>query len=145
MSKKNLIPLLITAAVLLVVLPIIAYRAGTRVIPADGVVTSSSDVLPAEDDTSGFTIVDIDSRVMETNTIWWKYGWLLTLRNETDGPLRIGAKIEWIDADGFVVDRDLARNLALAPGEEKVFRGDAMIDSSVAGKVDSIIASVHIQ
>lgn len=89
-----------------------------------------------------FEIVDVDSRVTEANSSWSKYAWKLTIRNMTADALALEAVIEFLDADGFVVDDDREYNLVLGPNQEQTFTGYDLIDASAAPRVAQVNAKV---
>lgn len=88
-------------------------------------------------------IVDISTRVTESNSVWWKYAWNLTLKNNTDRDRTVTAEIKWVDADGFVVDDDTAYSLVVPANSEKTFNDYQLIDTSVAPDVEGIKAQVR--
>jgi hypothetical protein len=90
-----------------------------------------------------FAIVDIDSRVTESNDVWWKYAWKLTLRNNSVAEHAFKASIEFQDKDGFVVDDDSKYGLVVPPNSEQVFTGCALIRSEVASTVTKTNAKVE--
>lgn len=91
---------------------------------------------------SGWQIVSIESRVTETNNVWSRYAWKLTLRNESQQPSVFGGTIEFQDRDGFIVDTSRADNLVVPAGSEQVFTGFALIRAAVAGNVARTVAKV---
>jgi len=128
----------------------LAYQAGRRAERRETVATldlllNGPTAAPMDIDSPEVTIVAVDSRIMETNSVWWKYAWILTLQNETGKTLGLKAQIEWLDADGFVIDHDTEYDLVIKPGAQGVFRGESLITSSVARNVSSITASVYRQ
>jgi hypothetical protein len=100
-------------------------------------------VTPVEREDSSFQIVDISTRVTESNSTWWKYAWKLTLRNYSEQTLQLDAHIEFLDEDGFVVDDARESSLILRAGEEKTFTGYELIDAAVAPNVQRVNAKVN--
>ena len=72
-------------------------------------------------------IVEIDARVTETNDLWWKYAWKLTLKSTGDTDHAFEATIEFQDADGFVIDTSQDPDVFLSAGQEKTFTGYALV------------------
>jgi len=99
--------------------------------------------VPEERPDASFEIVDISTRVTESNSTWWKYAWKLTLRNKSDQTLRLDAHIEFLDQDGFVVDDTFENNLILRAGEEDTFTGYDLIDAEIANNVEKVNAKVN--
>lgn len=88
-------------------------------------------------------IVDISTRVTESNSVWSKYAWKLTLKNNTDREQSVTAEIKWTDAEGFVVDTDTEYGLVIPANSEKTFNDFDLIDASVAGDIESVEAHIN--
>ncbi len=103
--------------------------------------TSTKDEMPGP----AVTIVDINTRVTESNSTWSKFAWVLTVRNDSATPTTLTATIEFLDKDGFVVDDDIERGLVLPALGEKTFRGYDLVDAAVAGSIDQVSAKVGLR
>ncbi|CAK0764448.1 hypothetical protein CCP4SC76_4110001 [Gammaproteobacteria bacterium] len=90
-------------------------------------------------------IVEIDSRVTETNNSWWKYAWKLTLKSTGDKDHAFDATIEFQDADGFVIDTNTDHNVFLNAGKEKTFTGYALVSLPGAQRIAKTNAKVRSQ
>lgn len=88
-------------------------------------------------------IVSIDSKVTEKNSVWSKYAWKLTLRNNTKTRKSVTAKIEWSDGEGYIVEDDIAYDLQIASGTEETFTGYDLIDASVADSIRKVGAKIN--
>jgi|GEM_PF-3881949 len=102
---------------------------------------------PTKDERPGpsVTIVEINTRVTESNSTWSKFAWVLTVRNDSATPTTLTATIEFLDKDGFVVDDDIQRGLVLPAFGEKTFRGYDLVDATVAGSIDKVSAKVGLR
>jgi len=98
----------------------------------------------ADPDASLFEILSVDGRITESNSVWWKYAYIVELQNTSDKRLLLDATIEFLDTDGFVVDDDRVYDFLLEPGETSSMTGYALIDASVAANVDGINAKVGV-
>lgn len=87
-------------------------------------------------------IIDVSTKVTEQNSVWWKYAWVLTLKNNTDRDRTVTAELKWVDADGFVIDSDTEYSLTIPAGEEKTFNDFALVSTPGASDVDSIQAEI---
>jgi hypothetical protein len=94
---------------------------------------------PTEQD---WRIVSVDTRVTESNTVWSKYAWKLTLQNDSDQPHVFRGTIEFQDSDGFIVDTGSANDMFVPAKSEQVFTGYALIRAEVAGKVAGTVAKI---
>jgi len=98
---------------------------------------------PVAPESSDFKIISIRTRVTESNELWWKYAWKLTLRSRCNRSLALEVEIKFLDQDGFIVDTDLAYDLFLRPHEERDFTGAALLRAAVAPKVAKTEAIVR--
>ncbi|MHB8797139.1 MAG: hypothetical protein ACYDBY_01630 [Thermoanaerobaculia bacterium] len=89
-----------------------------------------------------WSIVEVDSRVTETNDTWWRYAWKLTLRNDAASDLAFDATIEFQDGDGFVIDSDQEHGLLVPAGSEKTFTGYDLVSMPGASRVARTNAKV---
>lgn len=105
----------------------------------DSTTTNKSD----EEQVKAMEIVDISTRVTESNSVWSKFAWNLTLKNNTDRDRSVSAEIKWVDKDGFVVDTDNEYSLTVPAHSEKTFNDFQLIDSSVVSDVEGIEAEIH--
>jgi len=86
------------------------------------------------------SITDIDGKVTESNDMWWKYAWKLTVKNPKSRPVNFSCIIEFQDKDGFPIDQDLQYGLAIPANSERTFTGYVLIDAKTAPNVSNIVA-----
>jgi hypothetical protein len=91
-----------------------------------------------------FEIVSIDYRVTERNDVWSKFAWKLVLRNKSAQAAVFDATIEFQDADGFIVDTDTGRGLAVQASSDETFTGFALIRAESVAKVAKANAKVRV-
>lgn len=89
-----------------------------------------------------WSIVEVDSRVTESNDTWWRYAWKLTLRNDESSDLAFDATIEFQDGEGFVIDSDRQYGLLVPAGTEKTFTGFDLVSLPGATRVARTNAKV---
>jgi hypothetical protein len=101
---------------------------------------------PAETPTASIEkrwhIVSVDTRVTESNSVWAKYAWKLTMRNDSDQPQGFRGTIEFQDGDGFIVDSVSANDMLVPAKSEEVFTGFVLIRAEVAGTVARTVAKI---
>ncbi len=119
----------------------------TQLTAADGVGTplaTAAPITPTPTSLPVAELIDIETRVTEQGgNVWWRFAYRLTIRNNSDSPLSLGAKIEWQDADGFIIDSTRERDLLLAVGQERTFTGDKLISLPGARNVSQVFASLN--
>ena len=75
-------------------------------------------------------------RIQEQNSVWWKFAYQFTLKNNTDRPVSLDIKVKFLDSDGFVVDETLLWGVTVPASEqEHVISDSALIDAGEAPKV----------
>ena len=109
---------------------------------ATQVVTEPAVTIPAIESPL-VTIVALDTRITESNDMFWQYAWKLRVKNETDSRLEMDAHLKWLDADGFEVDHDREYGIVLGAGEEATYTGTVIIRVPGASTVTSVTASMH--
>lgn len=98
--------------------------------------------IPSEPLPTLFEIIKVDARVTEANQSWSRYAWQLTVRSLAKVPLQLEAKIEFQDAQGFIIADHSEYNLILSAGNEDIFGGSSLITSAVAGNIHTVAAKV---
>jgi hypothetical protein len=121
---------------------------GFKNIPASSSETNSTkadtSVKTAPPTQKEWRIVEIDSKVTESNNSWWRYAWRLTLANDSQQPMMFSATIEFQDADGFVIDQD-AENGLIPASSERTFTGYKLVSVPGAAKVAKTLAKVGVK
>ena len=118
------------------------YQESTSGIQERAISTPEESTASPEPKQSEIEITDLDAKVTETNQVWSKYSWKITVNNLGDTGKTLDAKMEFLDADGFIIDDDTERNQYIPANSEKVITGYALIDADVAANVEKLNASV---
>lgn len=92
----------------------------------------------AGEEVAPLEVVSIDSRVTETNDMWAKHAYLLKVKNNTARDRTFRATIQWTDAEGFMLNKKIERNLEVFANSERTFNGDDLIMFPAAGNVSSV-------
>lgn len=100
--------------------------------PAQG-----SPINPIDDET-GLQVVSASGRATERNNSWWRFAWVVTIANHSSEVRDFKLQVQFMDADGYVIDDDTAYSLTVPPLQTKTFRDSDLVDASVARKVTSI-------
>lgn len=87
-------------------------------------------------------IVNVETKVTESNSTWSKYSWLLTLKNNTSKDKSINVELRWLDADGFVLETTDAYGLVVKANSEEKFSDYNLINASLVQDIESIEAVV---
>jgi hypothetical protein len=113
---------------------------------------------------SDWRVVSLESRLIEPNDIYSKYSWKLTIQNDSSELTGFQGEIEFLDADGFVMDRSPAYDnsrpdavftkrdgfvqneifrLLVPPKSTRTFSGTANVAAAAAAKVSKTTAAIH--
>jgi hypothetical protein len=90
-----------------------------------------------------FEVVKADARVTETNGSWSRFAWQITVRSLGKTRLQFQTKMEFLDADGFIIADQLEYGLILSAGSTETFTGNRLISAAVAGNVCSVRGQVN--
>lgn len=105
--------------------------------------TASAPVaVPPKLEEKHWKIIQIDSRVTESNDVWWRYAWKLTIRNDAGTDGSFDATIEFQDSDGFVIDSARESHLAVPAQSERTFTGYTLVSVPGATRVARTNAKV---
>lgn len=116
--------------------------AAARLLPAPTLTPTPAPTLAADEPL--FEILSVDGRITESNNVWWKYAYIVEVQNTSEQRLLLNATIEFLDADGFLVDDDFVYGFLLEPGATDSITGYALIDAAVAPNVEGINAKVGV-
>jgi len=93
---------------------------GTNNTGSSKTTSSNSDSEKTEID---YEVASIDAKITESNSVFVKYAWILTIKNNGRQRLLFDANIEFLDTDGFIVDQDFAYKLFIEPFATKQYTG----------------------
>jgi len=110
-------------------------QAGATDSPASAVPTAAA-VAP---DKAEFEVISLTARATEKNDAWWRYGYRLTIRNNGTDDNRQFFDIQFLDADGYVIDTKPVYDI-IKPGTTDIITGDKMINLPGAVRVANIKA-----
>jgi len=104
---------------------------------------SSSDIAqPAPSPTQDWHVVSIDGRITESDETQTRYAWKLVIRNDSAQPAVFSGKVEFQDADGFIVETDSDWNMQVAAESDATFTGYALMSTPDARKVTQTVAKI---
>lgn len=90
------------------------------------------------DEATGLQVTNASARATERNSSWWRYAWVVSIENHSESPQAFKLRIQFMDADGYVVDEDVAYGLSVPAGATKTFRDSNLVDASVAPRIKSV-------
>jgi hypothetical protein len=80
-------------------------------------------------------VTNVEYRIVEKNNVWWRFSWKLYVWNRGSEPARFTAVINFLEQQGFIVDRSFTSSLFIAAGNNASFDGSTLINVSIAPKV----------
>jgi hypothetical protein len=113
---------------------------------------------------SDWRVVSVESRLIDSSDVVSKYSWRITIQNDSSELCGFQGEIEFLDADGFVVDRSPAADnsrpdalftkrdgfvqneifrLLVPPKSSRTFSGTAYVAAAAAAKVSKTTAVIH--
>lgn len=101
-------------------------------------------VEPQQDKPATLEILSVNAKPTETNSVWTKWAWRVTVKSDADEAIRVQGRIQFRDSDSFALDEDVTEVLTLRPREEQVFTGYKLVDASIAGQVSSVYATLNL-
>lgn len=123
---------LLTIVLVIVLVPIVISSISNNNLIGSNSSGNTQDTQPT------LVVVNIDTKVTEKNSVWWKYSWILTLKNTGTRDRVVNAELSWQDKDKFVLDTDRQYGLSIPAGTEKTFSGYQLVDIQTAPSVYGI-------
>ncbi|MBI2834176.1 MAG: hypothetical protein HYX76_07085 [Acidobacteria bacterium] len=90
----------------------------------------------------GTLTVTVESRVTEANDVWWKYSWKVTIRNSGKRPQIVSGRIEFQDADGFVIETATVPATRIDAAAEDTVTGFELITTASAVNVAQLAGRI---
>ncbi len=105
---------------------------------------SSSTVAPSlpAPMTQDWHVVSIDGRITESDETQTRYAWKLIIRNDSTEPAVFDGKVEFQDADGFIVETDSDWDMQVPAESDATFTGYALMSTQDAHKVTQTVAKI---
>lgn len=94
-------------------------------------------------DNANWEIIDITTKITEQNSVYWQFAWRLTVKNNLARTINLSGKIEFQDAEGFIVDTDSLYSIIVPANSSKTFTGAAMVSTSIAPKIAGTVVKLH--
>lgn len=100
-------------------------------------------ITSSESSKNSIEIVSIDSKVVETNSIWHRHSYVLKVRNNSDREVLFDAEIVWQDSDGFLIDTDRQYRLSIPANSENTYTGMQLIKTDSSVNVRGVSAKIN--
>lgn len=84
-------------------------------------------------------------RVTEKNKWWWRVSWVADVENLTDHHILFDIVLEFLDGDGYPVDKDRKYKITIPPRENRSIRGFKLINPRSAKNVKTLDHSIKIR
>lgn len=88
-------------------------------------------------------VVRVANRVTEANTTWWRWSLTVFIANPTGLPMSVNARINFLDRDGFIIDRKNFYGLKLDGQPTNSFSDYALVELPGANRVASIRGQIE--
>ncbi len=98
---------------------------------------------PSISQDGSFSVLDFRTKTLETNDVWWRFGWVATIKNQWSKPIVVTGRVQFVDHDGFAVDEAELGFLRLDAHAEQTFTGYKLINTATAPTVDSWKYDIH--
>lgn len=90
--------------------------------------------LPATTEKPAFEVLNATAKATEQNDVWWRYGYRLTVRNNGIDNSRQFFEIQFLDADGYVLDTK-TEEAFIKPGTTEIITGETLVNLPGAARV----------
>ncbi|MGA3265468.1 MAG: tetratricopeptide repeat protein [Verrucomicrobiota bacterium] len=91
-------------------------------------------------DKPAFEVLNTTAKVTEQNDVWWRYGYRLTVRNNGVSTEGQWFEIQFLDAQGYVIDTTTSDRTVIKPGVTEIITGETLINLPGAAQVSKLKA-----
>jgi TPR repeat protein len=123
------------------------FSAGTSLItntmPALGALAFDAPAASTPDisDTPAFEVLNVTAKPTEQNDVWWRYGYRVTVRNNGQNSEGQWFHIQFLDAQGYVIDTATTDRTAISPGATEIITGETLLQLPGAARVAKLKAT----
>jgi len=94
---------------------------------------------------SPISLVSVTTKVTEKSDIWWRYSWIIKVKNTSVKNVLVDAKIEFTDQDGFVIDDDTEYKVNINANTTTTVTGYALVALPGASAIKQPVAKVRMR
>jgi hypothetical protein len=91
-----------------------------------------------------FEIVSLDTKITEQNNAFWKFSYILKVKNVSDRALSGHADIRWLDDDGLVIEDTREWSIRVPARSVETIQGHQLIPSEPADQIHGVSTSVNL-
>ncbi len=89
-------------------------------------------------------VLSLRHRVMEQNATWWRFSWLMEVRNRSTAEVKFSVSMDFLDEEGFVLDFGKEGGLRVAPLEIRTVRGFSLLGTHNATRVKTLSPRLEV-
>jgi hypothetical protein len=83
----------------------------------------------------GWAVTRVEYVAVESNRVWIRCSWKVTIRNSFDRPLALNLEVQFMDSQRFILDTGRLFNQVLAPFAEQTLYGSTLVSMPAALRV----------
>lgn len=123
------------------------FSAGTSLItntmPILGALAFDTPTISAPDisDTPAFEVLNVTAKPTEQNDMWWRYGYRVTVRNNGQNTEGQRFHIQFLDAQGYVIDTTTTDRTAIRSGATEIITGETLLTLPGAARIAKLKAT----
>jgi|GEM_PF-1630968 len=91
-----------------------------------------------------YEIVSINSKVTESNAVWERNSWIVSIKNNGPQTLIFDLTIEFLDEDGFILNEAKEYDLVLEPYETTDYTGFSLLNLEQSRNTTNVNAKTHV-
>jgi hypothetical protein len=88
-------------------------------------------------------LVDFNYRITVRTEMWWRFAYVVHLRNNSDEVKTVDIAIKYVDEGGTPIDSVMDAGVAVQPGEERIRRGHSLLSMPGAETVKDAKLSLN--
>jgi TPR repeat protein len=99
-----------------------------------------TNTVPVVSQTPTYDVWSITAKPTEQNDVWWRFGYRLTVQNKGLDTEKQRFEIQFLDAQGYVIDTATTDQIAIKPGTTEIITGETLVNLPGAAQVSKLKA-----
>jgi TPR repeat protein len=96
---------------------------------------------PGLSDANEFAVLNVTAKPTEQNDMWWRYGYRVAVRNNGQNTQGQWFHIQFLDAQGYVIDTATTDRTTISPGATAIITGETLLNLPGAARVAGLKAT----
>ena len=88
-------------------------------------------------------VVSVDTKVTERNNYWWRFSWIVKVRNDGAESVQLWSKVKFMDNEGFAIDYNRFYDWIIPARSTKTFTGFKLIKTPTSSTIKKTLVEIE--